>query len=160
MGDALAVALLDARGFTADDFAMAHPGGSLGRRLLLKVSDLVHTGSELPRVRPDTLLREALVEMSRKGFGMTIVVDPGDVVLGVFTDGDLRRILDRRVDVHAARIDEVMTSPFKSITSDILAAEALGLMQQYKITSLPVLDAGGRLHGLLHMQDLLRAGVA
>lgn len=160
LGDALAIALLDARGFTADDFAMAHPGGSLGRRLLLKVSDLIHVGSELPRVTPGTLLRDALVEMSRKGFGMTIVVDPADTVLGVFTDGDLRRILDRRIDVHTARIEEVMTTPFRSITSGILAAEALALMQNYKITSLPVLDAKGCLLGLLHMQDLLRAGVA
>ncbi|MFO1435835.1 MAG: KpsF/GutQ family sugar-phosphate isomerase [Gammaproteobacteria bacterium] len=159
MGDALAIALLNARGFTADDFALAHPGGSIGRRLLLKVADIIHTGVELPRVSPDTPLREALVEMTQKGFGMTSIVDENGKVVGVYTDGDLRRTLDKSIDVRTARMQEVMTRNFKSIDADMLAAEALALMQQHKITALPVLDADGKLHGLLHMQDLLRAGV-
>ena len=159
MGDALAIALLNARGFTADDFALAHPGGSIGRRLLLKVSDIIHTGVQLPRVSPDTPLREALVEMTRKGFGMTSVVDETGKVVGVYTDGDLRRTLDKSIDVRSARMHEVMTRSFKSIDADMLAAEALALMQRHKITALPVLDSDGKLHGLLHMQDLLRAGV-
>ncbi len=159
MGDALAIALLDARGFTADDFAFAHPGGSLGRRLLLKVGDLIHTGEEIPRVGEDTLLRDALVEMTRKGFGMTSVIDAGGKVVGVFTDGDLRRALDRSIDVHCARMREVMTRQFKSIDAEMLAAEALALMQRHKITALLVIDESNELQGLLHMQDLLRAGV-
>lgn len=159
MGDALAIALLDARGFTADDFAFAHPGGSLGRRLLLKVGDLIHTGEEIPRVGEDTLLRDALVEMTRKGFGMTSVIDAGGKVAGVFTDGDLRRALDRSIDVHCARMREVMTRQFKSIDAEMLAAEALALMQRHKITALLVIDESNELQGLLHMQDLLRAGV-
>ncbi|MCG3201866.1 MAG: Arabinose 5-phosphate isomerase KdsD [Gammaproteobacteria bacterium] len=159
MGDALAIALLDARGFTADDFAFAHPGGTLGRRLLLKVGDLIHTGDELPRVGEDTLLRDALVEMTRKGFGMTSVIDAGGKIAGVFTDGDLRRALDRSIDVHGARMREVMTRQFKSIGAEMLAAEALALMQKYKISALLVVDESRELQGLLHMQDLLRAGV-
>lgn len=159
MGDALAIALLDARGFTADDFAFAHPGGTLGRRLLLKVGDLIHTGEEMPRVAEHTLLRDALVEMTRKGFGMTSVIDTGGKVVGVFTDGDLRRALDRSVDVHCARMREVMTRQFKSIGAETLAAEALALMQRHKITALLVIDESDQLQGLLHMQDLLRAGV-
>jgi arabinose-5-phosphate isomerase len=159
MGDALAIALLNARGFSADDFALAHPGGSIGRRLLLKVADIIHTGVELPRVKPDTPLREALVEMTSKGFGMTSVVDENGKVLGVYTDGDLRRTLDKSIDVRTAPMHEVMTRNFKSIAADMLAAEALALMQRHKITALPVLDVDGKLHGLLHMQDLLRAGV-
>lgn len=159
MGDALAIALLDARGFTADDFAFAHPGGSLGRRLLLKVSDLIHTGDEIPKVAEDTLLREALVEMTRKGFGMTSVIDAGGRVAGVFTDGDLRRALDRSIDVHCAHMREVMTRQFKSIGAEMLAAEALAMMQKHKIAVLLVIDESNRLQGLLHMQDLLRAGV-
>ncbi|MCC6716210.1 MAG: KpsF/GutQ family sugar-phosphate isomerase [Gammaproteobacteria bacterium] len=159
MGDALAIALLDARGFTADDFAFAHPGGSLGRRLLLKVSDLIHTGDEIPKVAEDTLLREALVEMTRKGFGMTSVIDAGGRVAGVFTDGDLRRALDRSIDVHCAHMREVMTRQFKSIGAEMLAAEALAMMQKHKIAVLLVIDESNQLQGLLHMQDLLRAGV-
>jgi arabinose-5-phosphate isomerase len=159
MGDALAIALLDARGFTAADFAFAHPGGSLGRRLLLKVGDLIHRGEELPRVAEDTLLKDALVEMTRKGFGMTSVIGDDGKVAGVFTDGDLRRALDRSIDVHSARMCDVMTRQFKSIRSDMLAAEALALMQKHKITALLVIDESNALQGLLHMQDLLRAGV-
>jgi arabinose-5-phosphate isomerase len=159
MGDALAVALLEARGFTTEDFARSHPGGRLGRRLLLLTDDVMHTGEQMPRSTPDDLLRDALLEMSRKGLGTTVVVDREDRVLGVFTDGDLRRALDRQVDVHTARVAEVMTSPCKTIAPGALAAEALQRMQQYKINALPVVNSAGKLAGVLNMHDLLRAGV-
>ena len=159
MGDALAVALLEARGFTAEDFARSHPGGRLGRRLLLLIDDVMHTGEQMPRSAPDDLLKDALLEMSRKGLGTTVVVDDDQRVLGVFTDGDLRRTLDRRVDVHTARIAEVMTHNCKTIAPGTLAAEALQRMQQYKINALPVVNSAGKLAGVLNMHDLLRAGV-
>ncbi|MDS4069023.1 MAG: KpsF/GutQ family sugar-phosphate isomerase [Candidatus Competibacter sp.] len=159
MGDALAVALLEARGFTAEDFARSHPGGRLGRRLLLLIDDVMHAGEQMPRSAPDDLLKDALLEMSRKGLGTTVVVDGEDRVLGVFTDGDLRRALDRQVDVHAARVAEVMTRRCKSIAPGTLAAEALRMMQQYKINALPVVNSAGKLVGVLNMHDLLRAGV-
>ncbi|PWG65202.1 KpsF/GutQ family sugar-phosphate isomerase [Sediminicurvatus halobius] len=159
MGDALAIALLDARGFTRDDFALSHPGGRLGRRLLLRIDDLMHTGERLPRVGPDTLLGEALVEMSRKGLGMTAVVDDDDRVLGVFTDGDLRRTLDHGVDVHGTRVREVMTAGGRQIPRQSLAAEALELMERHRINALLVTDDEHRLIGALNMHDLLRAGV-
>lgn len=159
MGDALAVALLDARGFTPEDFAMSHPGGTLGRRLLLKVADLMHTGDRLPRVAAGASLRDALLEMTRKGLGMTAVVDADARVLGLLTDGDLRRILDQNVDVRSASIDAVMTPGGKRIGADKLAAEAVALMEKHKITALLVTDAEDRLQGVLHMHDLLRAGV-
>ena len=159
MGDALAVALLDARGFTPEDFAMSHPGGTLGRRLLLKVADLMHTGDRLPRVAAGASLRDALLEMTRKGLGMTAVVDADARVLGLLTDGDLRRILDQNVDVRSASIDAVMTPGGKRIGADKLAAEAVALMEKHKITALLVTDAEDRLQGVLHMHGLLRAGV-
>ncbi len=159
MGDALAVALLEARGFTAEDFARSHPGGRLGRRLLLLIDDVMHTGEQMPRSAPDHLLKEALLEMSRKGLGTTVVVDGDDRVLGVFTDGDLRRALDRQVDVHTACVAEVMTPNCKTIAPGTLAAEALRMMQQFKINALPVVNSDGRLTGVLNMHDLLRAGV-
>ncbi len=159
MGDALAVALLEARGFTAEDFARSHPGGRLGRRLLLLTDDVMHTGERMPRNAPDDVLKDALLEMSRKGLGTTVVVDSEDRVLGVFTDGDLRRALDRPVDVHTARVAEVMTRNCKTIAPGTLAAEALQRMQQYKINALPVVNSAGRLVGVLNMHDLLRAGV-
>lgn len=159
MGDALAVALLEARGFTPEDFAMSHPGGSLGRRLLLKVSDVMHGGERLPRVSPDTRLSDALLEMSRKGFGLTAIVDEQQRVLGVFTDGDLRRVLDQGIDVRQARVDQVMTRGGKTVRADQLAAEAVALMEKYKITALLIEDEAGHLQGVVHMHDLLRAGV-
>jgi len=161
MGDALAIAVLEARGFTEEDFARSHPGGSLGRRLLLHVEDVMRKGDELPRVGPEALLSEGLVEMSRKGLGMTTVVDAADHVLGVFTDGDLRRALDREVDVHRTRMREVMTAGGKVAEPRMLAAEAVHLMQTYSITSLPVVsaDAERKLVGALNVHDLLRAGV-
>ncbi|MCB1824123.1 MAG: KpsF/GutQ family sugar-phosphate isomerase [Candidatus Competibacteraceae bacterium] len=159
MGDALAVALLEARGFTAEDFARSHPGGRLGRRLLLLTDDVMHIGARIPRNVPDDLLKDALLEMSRKGLGMTVVVDGGERVLGVFTDGDLRRALDRQVDVHTARVADVMIRDCKTIAPGTLAAEALRMMQQYKINALPVVNSAGKLTGILNMHDLLRAGV-
>ncbi|MGM0450059.1 MAG: KpsF/GutQ family sugar-phosphate isomerase [Pseudomonadota bacterium] len=159
MGDALAVALLEARGFGAEDFAFYHPGGTLGRRLLLKVSDLMHTGDALPRVTRQTPLGEALLEVSRKGLGMTAVVDDGERVIGIFTDGDLRRTLDHGVDIHTTPIGEVMTSHCRTAREDILAAEALKIMEDNKINGLLVTGDEGRLVGALNMHDLLRAGV-
>jgi arabinose-5-phosphate isomerase len=159
MGDALAVALLEARGFKPEDFALSHPGGTLGRRLLLKVGDLMHTGDRLPRVGAQASLSEALLEMSRKGLGMTAIVDAQDQVLGVFTDGDLRRVLDSGVDVRSVGITEVMTPGGKSLHADQLAAEAVAQMEQHRITALLVKGADNRLAGVIHMHDLLRAGV-
>ena len=161
MGDALAVAVLEARGFTEEDFARSHPGGSLGRRLLLHVEDVMRKGAELPRVGPDTPLSAGLLEMSRKGLGMTAIVDDDDHVLGVFTDGDLRRALDREVDVHRTRMRDVMTAGGRVAEPRMLAAEAVHLMETHRITSLPVVagDADRRLVGALNVHDLLRAGV-
>ncbi len=159
MGDALAVSLLESRGFTSEDFARSHPGGALGRRLLLLISDVMHTGDRIPRNAPDDLLDKALIEMTGKGLGMTIVIDSQARVLGVFTDGDLRRALDRRIDIHSSRITEAMTRHCKKVTADMLAAEALHVMEEYKINALPVVDENNCLIGALNMHDLLRAGV-
>ncbi|MCP5196914.1 MAG: KpsF/GutQ family sugar-phosphate isomerase [Gammaproteobacteria bacterium] len=159
MGDALAVALLEARGFTAEDFARSHPGGRLGRRLLLLTDDVMHVGAQMPCSAPDDPLKDALLEMSRKGLGATVVVDAAARVLGIFTDGDLRRALDRQVDIHIAPIAAVMTHPCKTIAPGTLAAEALRMMQQYRINALPVVNSAGELAGVLNMHDLLRAGV-
>ena len=159
MGDALAVALLEARGFTPEDFALSHPGGTLGRRLLLKVGDLMHTGERIPQVGTDVTISAALLEMSRKGLGMTAVVDQAGRALGIFTDGDLRRVLDANFDVRSAKITEVMTKGGKNIAAEQLAAEAVHLMEKHRITALMVLDGERRLAGVLHMHDLLRAGV-
>jgi arabinose-5-phosphate isomerase len=159
MGDALAIALLEARGFGAEDFAIAHPGGMLGRRLLLHVSDIMHTGKELPTVLETTLLSEALLIMTQMGLGSTAIVDKENFVLGIFTDGDLRRALDNDIDIHKASIDEVMTRDCKTISKDCLAAEALAIMEDSRINALPVIDKENKLIGLLNMHDLLRARV-
>ena len=160
MGDALAISLLESRGFTADDFALSHPGGRLGKRLLLHVADLMHTGDSLPRVPPQASLAEALVEMSQKGLGMTMVVDEQDHPVGIFTDGDLRRLLDHgQVDIRQQAIRDIMITRFTRITPERLAAEALQLMDSKRINALPVVDDHGRLIGALNMHDLLRAGV-
>ncbi|MAP31661.1 MAG: D-arabinose 5-phosphate isomerase [Marinobacter sp.] len=159
MGDALAVALLEARGFSAEDFAFSHPGGSLGRRLLLRVSDIMHTGDQIPQVAEGTTLSGALLEITRKGLGMTTVVDAAGTLTGIFTDGDLRRTLDKSVDVHTTPIQDVMTRNGKTIRADHLAAEALNIMEEMKINALPVTDANGTLVGAINMHDLLRAGV-
>ncbi len=159
VGDALAVALLKARGFTEEDFARSHPSGALGRRLLLHVKDVMRTGAEIPKVAPDAPLAEGLMEVTRKGLGMTAVVDDANRVLGVFTDGDLRRALDRAVDLHATRMEQVMTRKAKAVRPDTLAAEAVLLMETHRITSLVVVDPNDVLVGALNVHDLLRAGV-
>jgi arabinose-5-phosphate isomerase len=159
MGDALAVALLEARGFTEEDFALSHPGGSLGRRLLLHVSDIMHTGEDTPRIAANASISEALLEMSSKGMGMTAIVDDDNTVLGIYTDGDLRRTLDKNIDLQRTRIDQVMTRNCKTVDAHDLAAEVLKLMEDHKINGALVTDADNRLIGALNMHDLLRAGV-
>lgn len=159
MGDALAIALLDARGFTAEDFARSHPGGRLGRRLLLRIEDLMHSGEAVPAVPPGTTMADALLEMTRQGLGMTAVVDSDRRVMGIFTDGDLRRALDEGVDVHTTAIDSVMTPDPRCVEVSQLAAEALAVMERHSINGLLVNDASGCLSGALNMHDLLRAGV-
>jgi arabinose-5-phosphate isomerase len=159
MGDALAVALLDARGFTAEDFAFSHPGGALGRRLLLKVEHVMHTGAELPFVARGTPLRDSLMEMTRKGLGMTAIIETDGRLAGIFTDGDLRRTLDRDVDLRQATIDEVMTVHGKTVRPEMLAAEALKIMEDNKIGALIVVDGNDHPIGAFNLQDLLRAGV-
>ncbi len=159
MGDALAVALLDSRGFTETDFALSHPGGSLGRRLLLRVTDIMHTGDTLPNVSTQASLRDALVEMTRKNLGMTAIVDANDTVLGIYTDGDLRRTLDKNIDVHSAKITDVMTRNCKTARASLLAAEVLKIMQDNKINAMLAVDENNKLVGALNMHDLLRAGV-
>lgn len=158
MGDALAMALLQARGFTAEDFALSHPGGALGRKLLLKLEDIMHTGSALPIVHPNALVRDALLEISQKGLGMTAVVDDNNQMLGIFTDGDLRRILDKRIDIHSTPIGEVMTVSPTVAEPNMLAVEGLNLMQAKSINGL-MLCENGTLVGALNMHDLLKAGV-
>jgi arabinose-5-phosphate isomerase len=159
MGDALAVALLKSRGFTREDFALSHPGGLLGRRLLLHVHEIMRTGERVPKVAPDLAVIEGLFEISSKGLGMTAVVDPEDRVLGIYTDGDLRRTLDRGHDLHSTRIAEVMTRNVKTVRGEMLAAEAVHLMEAFSITGLLVVDEQGRLVGALNVHDLLQAGV-
>ncbi|WP_258911676.1 KpsF/GutQ family sugar-phosphate isomerase [Pseudomonas putida] len=159
LGDCLAIALLEARGFTAEDFAFSHPGGALGRRLLLKVENVMHSGDELPQVARGTLLKDALLEMSRKGLGMTVIVEADGTLAGIFTDGDLRRSLDRNIDVHTTLIDQVMTVHGKTARAEMLAAEALKIMEDHKIGALVVVDREDRPTGALNMHDLLRAGV-
>ena len=159
LGDALAIALLEARGFTAEDFAFSHPGGALGRRLLLKVENVMHAGERLPLVKRGTPLREALLEMTRKGLGMTVIVEADGKLAGIFTDGDLRRTLDKGIDVREASIDQVMTVHGKTARAEMLAAEALKIMEDHKINALTVVDGDDRPIGALNMHDLLRAGV-
>ncbi|EDL52558.1 putative polysialic acid capsule expression protein [Vibrio mediterranei AK1] len=158
MGDALAIALLEARGFGEEDFALSHPGGALGRKLLLKLSDIMHSGKALPVVGPQTLVRDALLEISDKGLGMTTIVDNDMNLLGIFTDGDLRRILDKRVDIHDTTIGEVMTVNPTTAAPNMLAAEGLNLMQSKNINGLVLLD-DNKVVGALNMHDLLKAGV-
>jgi len=159
MGDALAVALLEARGFSADDFARSHPGGHLGRRLLLHVEEVMRRGEALPRIGPQAALADGLLEMTRKGLGMTAVLDEQQRVIGVFTDGDLRRALDRRIDVHGTTMSQVMTPGGRVIGPRELASAAAQLMERHRITALLVTDAQRRLLGALNVHDLMRAGV-
>ncbi|MBI2992880.1 MAG: KpsF/GutQ family sugar-phosphate isomerase [Gammaproteobacteria bacterium] len=159
MGDAIAIALLEARGFSERDFALSHPGGTLGRRLLLRVSDIMHTGETMPRVSAETPLLSALLVMTHRGLGVTAIVDVEDRVTGIFTDGDLRRTLDAGIDVRATTVGRVMTRKPRTIGADALAAEALRLMETQKINALLVVDEASRLIGVLNMHDLLRARV-
>ena len=159
MGDALAVALLKLRGFTAEDFAMSHPSGSLGKRLLLRVADVMQSGDAIPVVTADVPLADGLMEMTEKGLGMTAIVDSENRIAGIFTDGDLRRALDDGVDVRTTRMDEIMHTRCKTIAADVLAVEAVVLMEDNKITSLLVADEELRLVGALNIHDLFRAGI-
>ena len=160
MGDALAIALLEARGFTAEDFAFSHPGGALGRKLLLKVEDVMRAGDAVPRVSRDMPLSEALLEISAKSIGMTTVVDDDGKLLGVFTDGDLRRALDQQIDVHRTPIGEVMTAEPATISEGLLAAEALRIMEERHISALVVMDDSANIAGVVTLLGLLEAGIA
>jgi len=159
MGDALAIALLESRGFSAEDFAFSHPGGALGRKLLLRVSDIMHADNEVPRVTPETPLHNALLEMTEKGFGMTTIINTQGELLGVFTDGDLRRIIDSETDLSSVNMSQVMTENPKTVNHDMLVAEALTIMEKASITAVVVEDARNHPIGVLHMHDILRAGV-
>ncbi|HEY5810386.1 MAG TPA: KpsF/GutQ family sugar-phosphate isomerase [Povalibacter sp.] len=159
MGDALAIALLEARGFSEEDFARSHPGGSLGRKLLLHVDDVMRTADQLPRVTPEASLHDGLVEMSAKGLGMTTVIDDAGRLLGIFTDGDLRRLLDKPFDLHRSTMGELMKRNPRSVRPRMLAAEAVHVMETSSITALPVVDESGLLIGALNVHDLFRAGV-
>ncbi|MCY0965554.1 KpsF/GutQ family sugar-phosphate isomerase [Parathalassolituus penaei] len=158
LGDALAIALLEARGFTAEDFAFSHPGGSLGRRLLLKVEDIMHTGSQIPVVSEQTSLSRALLEMTSKGLGMTTIQNAAGELRGIFTDGDLRRAIDHGIDIHTASMGELMNPGCKTVDQNTLAAEALSMMESSKINAL-VVQEEGRTVGVVTMHDMLRAGV-
>lgn len=161
MGDALAVALLEAKGFTADDFAFSHPGGALGRKLLLKVEDIMHTDDAIPAIAEGSLLGQALLEMSKKGLGMTTVLNTQGQLSGIYTDGDLRRTLDKEIDIHSTRIDTIMTKQPKTLSSSqLLAAEALHIMEQHKVSALVVIDGENKPQGVIHLHDILKAGVA
>ena len=159
LGDALALALLEARGFNAEDFARAHPGGALGRKLLVRVTEVMHQGDALPRVPVDAGMSEALLEMSKKRLGMTAVVRKDGTLAGVFTDGDLRRTLEKGIDIRDAKVAEVMTRDPHTIRDDKLAAEAVQYMEKFAINGLLVLDGQGRVVGAFNMHDLFRAGV-
>ena len=160
MGDALAIALLEARGFTAEDFAFSHPGGTLGKKLLLKVEDVMETGEAVPKVASTTPLSRALLEISSKGLGMTTVTDEQGRLVGIFTDGDLRRTLDKQVDINTTPMAELMTTGAKTATPQMLAAEALHIMEEHEITALVVVDDGGDTCGVIHLMHLLHAGIA
>jgi arabinose-5-phosphate isomerase len=161
MGDALAIALLEARGFTAEDFAFSHPGGALGRRLLLKVEHVMVSGNNVPKVAPSTTLNEALLEISSKALGMTTVVDDQDILLGIFTDGDLRRNLDNiaKLDIYSTKISDIMSTNSKVCKVDMLAAEAMNIMEENSITVLPVVE-NNKVIGAVHIHELIKAGLA
>jgi arabinose-5-phosphate isomerase len=159
LGDALAVALLDARGFHEEDFARSHPGGSLGRRLLMHVHDLMRSGAALPRVAPSASFIEMLGEMTGKGLGFTAIVDADGRAVGIFTDGDLRRLIERGADLRALRAEDVMHRQPRCISADALAVDAAQVMEQHRVTSVLAVDADGRLVGALNTNDLMRAKV-
>ncbi|MBN9231348.1 MAG: KpsF/GutQ family sugar-phosphate isomerase [Legionella sp.] len=159
MGDALAIALLQARGFSEEDFALSHPGGALGRRLLLKIDEIWHGGDELPLINENATVSEALIEVTNKKLGMTCVVDNRGLLVGVYTDGDIRRTLTRECNINSTPLKEVMTRDACTVYPGMLAAEALALMQKHSITSLIVTTKDHRPHAVLHLHDLLKAGV-
>jgi arabinose-5-phosphate isomerase len=160
MGDALAIALLEARGFTADDFAFSHPGGTLGKKLLLKVADVMRSGDAIPNVAPDTPLADALLEISNKGLGMTTVLDEDRHLAGIFTDGDLRRTLKARIDINETPMQQLMSTGAKTVTPDMLAAEAMRIMEENEISSLVVVNTDNSVAGVIHLMHLLHAGLA
>lgn len=161
MGDAMALAILEARGFTADDFAKSHPGGRLGRRLLLRIAEVMHTGNHIPRVKEESMLIDALSEMSEKRLGFTTIVDKQDPdrIVGIFTDGDLRRALSNGKDVHQTHIHEVMTKKFTTVSHNLLASEAIAIMEKLKTLVMPVINDEGKLVGAFNMHDLFKGGV-
>lgn len=160
MGDALAIAVLQARGFTEEDFALSHPGGNLGRQLLLRVSDIMHSGEAIPVVPPDSSLNQTLLEMTKKGLGMAAIIDPGSKrLLGIYTDGDLRRTFEKMPDIKTAQVKDFMTPNCVTIEAERIASEALKIMHERKINALIVVDKNNRVQGALNMHDLLRAGV-
>jgi arabinose-5-phosphate isomerase len=159
LGDALAVALIELRGFTTEDFARSHPGGMLGKRLLLRVDNLMRKDQAIPKVNEDTPLSEALIEITNKRMGMTIVVNKEEKLQGIFTDGDLRRVIDKGLDIHKTKISSVMTTNCKTISLGILAAEAIQIMEQHQITALIVVDKNDIPIGVVHMHDLLKSGL-
>jgi len=158
MGDALAIALLEARGFNAEDFAFSHPSGALGRKLLLRVKDIMHEGDQIPVVSADKTLQDALIEMTQKGLGMTTIMSDDAKLVGIFTDGDLRRIIDLKVDFAATSVSDVMSADPKTIPQNMLAAEALTIMEKASITAL-IVEEEDHITGVLHLHDILRAGV-
>ncbi|MCD9466293.1 KpsF/GutQ family sugar-phosphate isomerase [Photobacterium iliopiscarium] len=158
MGDAVAISVMEARGFTADDFALSHPGGALGRKLLLRIADVMHSGELLPMIEEHASIKDALLEISHKGLGMTAIVDHNQQLRGIFTDGDLRRLLDNHIDIHNTSIGEVMSNNPQTISPQLLAAEGLKLMEDNKINGLLVTE-NNQLVGALNMHDLLKAGV-
>jgi len=159
MGDALAISLLEQRGFTAEDFALSHPGGTLGRRLLLRVDEIMHTGNAIPKVDLNAFLKTALVEMSEKKLGMTTVINQQNELAGIFTDGDLRRAFDNDADIHKTAIHQIMSKNPKVIRSDTLAAKALNMMEAHKITALIITNEQNHPVGVVHLHDILRAGL-
>lgn len=159
LGDALAISLLEARGFTVEDFARSHPGGTLGKRLFLKVDNVMRTGAAIPKVKTDTLLANALIEITNKRMGMTVVVNADGTLAGIFTDGDLRRVIDKNLDIHKTKISEVMTTHCKTITAGVLAAEAVQIIEQYQITSLVITGENQLPIGVVHLHDLLKSGL-
>lgn len=159
MGDALAIALLQARGFSAEDFALSHPGGALGKRLLLRIEDVSHQGDELPIISEKATIREALLEVTAKKLGMTCVVDAKGILVGIYTDGDIRRTLTQDYDINTTSLSDVMTRNCRTISQNLLAAEALAVMQKHTITALVIVDAYNRPSGVVHLHDLLREGV-
>ena len=159
MGDALAISLLETRGFTKEDFALSHPGGALGRRLLLRVADIMHKETAIPKVDATALLKTALVEMTQKKLGMTTVVDQHDALLGIFTDGDVRRAFDNLIDIHQTEIQQLMCKNPKVIHADTLVVDALTIMESHKITTLVITNENKQPIGVVHLHDLLRTGI-